>query len=96
MTQTKRPLDWYNAALDAWTLTIETPAVIALRLAKIGAGNDSGGHEMRRMVTEKAAAVAKLQWALLSGKFGKNPALASMTVLREVSTAVEANRRRLS
>lgn len=38
MDNKTRPFDWFNANLDAWTLALETPAVIALRLAKIGAG----------------------------------------------------------
>ncbi len=96
MAQKTRPLDWFNASLDAWTLAVEAPAVIALRLAKLASGKDAGGRELRRMVTEKAEATLKLQWALVSGKFGKNPALATKKALRHVATAVEANRRRLS
>lgn len=96
MTQTTRPLDWFNASLDAWTLALEVPAVIILRLAKIGAGKDPGGREMRLMVTEKSRALMKLHWSLLSGKFGKNPVQATMQVLRDTATAVEENRRRLA
>lgn len=96
MTHTTRPLDWYNANLDAWTLALEVPTVVALRLAKIGAGKDPGGRELRRMVTEKSRAMMKLQWSLLSGKFGKNPVQATMQVLRDTATAVEENRRRLA
>lgn len=96
MSSKTRPFDWFNANLDAWTLAIETPAVIVLRLAKIVGGRDPGGREARQMVTEKAKALTRLQRAVITGKFGKNPALATMKALRHVADAVEANRRRLT
>lgn len=96
MNSKTRPFDWFNANLDAWTLALETPAVIALRIAKIGAGKDPGGREARRMITEKAEAVMKLQWAVITGKFGKHPVLAAMKALRYAAIAVETNRRRLT
>lgn len=59
-------------------------------------GEGSGGREARRMVAEKAETVMKLQWAVITGKFGKNPVLATRRALRFTATAVEANRRRLT
>lgn len=96
MNTKTRPYDWFNANLDAWTLALETPAVVALRIAKIGAGKDPGGREARQMITEKAEGVMKLQWSVITGKFSKNPVLATMKALRYAATTVENNRRRLS
>lgn len=96
MNSKTRPFDWFNANLDAWTLAIETPSVIVLRLAKFMSGKDPSGREARLMITEKADALLKLQWALITGKFGKNPVLAAQKGLRFAATAVEANRRRLT
>lgn len=91
----RQPSLW-DLSIDAFTLGLEAQQVIALRLAKFATGGDPHGHEARRMVTEKAAAVVDAQIGLMqamaTGQLENAPSRALAVYRRKV----RANRRRLS
>jgi hypothetical protein len=87
---------WFDLGLDAWTLGMESSAVIALRTTKAVLGGDSDGREARRMVDEKVSAAIELQSALMMGSLGTDPATSAKRVIRSYTRKARANRRRLS
>lgn len=87
--------DWLGATMEAWQLGIDSAAVIAMRLAKLGSGQDLAGREMSLMMSEKVQAVVEMQMAALTGSLGSNPAAATRQMLKLYSGKVNANRRRL-
>ena len=82
--------------LDPATFGADVVSVIALRSLKIAAGGRVGRKEAKLMVSEKIAALAHVQWSLLSGAYGFT--LQSMThgVGEHYARAVRSNRKRLS
>lgn len=88
-------MDWFGATLDAWQLGIDSSAVIAMRMAKVGSGQDPTGREMSLMVSEKVEAALELQMAAMTGSLGSDPADATRKLLKMYSGKVKANRRRL-
>ena len=87
---------WFDLGLDAWTLGVESSAVIALRATNAAMGRDLGGQEARLMIGEKMAAAIELQAAFLTGGLGGDPAAATKKLLRSYTRKVRANRRRLT
>jgi hypothetical protein len=83
--------------LDVARLGLEAQHVIALRMMRMVSGDTRSKTEMRRMVTEKAAAVVASQMsagaALVSGKSLRTAGKRAITPYRR---RVRANRRRLS
>ena len=80
----------------AYSLGEDAAAVMAMRCAKIASGDLAGMAEAQLMVTEKIAALAHTQWALLSGAYGYTPVSMARGVLRHYAHGVRANRLRLS
>ena len=83
---------WMRTGLDAWTLGLETSAVIGMRIAKCASGGDLDGKEARLMVAEKVASALTLQSEL----FGLSPLAGTRKALGHYRRKVSANRRRLS
>jgi hypothetical protein len=73
-------------------LGIESAEVMVRRCLVLGRCDRTAGQELARMTGEKFAAVAELQFRLLTGRLGPDPARA---VLVHVRRKVRANRRRL-
>jgi hypothetical protein len=91
----RQPSLW-DLSIDAFTLGLEAQQVIALRLAKFATGGDPHGHEARRMVTEKAAAVVDAQIGLMQAMATGQLEHAPSRALAVYRRKVRANRRRLS
>jgi hypothetical protein len=88
---------WLKLAREAVQLGWEAQRVIALRLARLAAGGASARIESRRMVNEKAAAIAEAHAAIIGGAaIGRNGTTVAKKVLRIYRKRVKANRRRLS
>ncbi|HUQ12913.1 MAG TPA: hypothetical protein VM055_01390 [Novosphingobium sp.] len=87
---------WLAAGIEAWTLTAEASAVIALRTVKLAMGRDWSGRETRLMVTEKLSAALELQTAMLTGTLSVDPAFATRQALNLYTRRARANRIRLS
>lgn len=87
---------WLDLSFDAWTLGMESSAVIALRTTKAVMGGDAEGREARRMIDEKVKAAIELQSTFLTGGLGTDPAAAARKVVRSYTRKARANRRRLS
>ena len=92
----RRTSNLWDLSFDALALGLEAQHVIALRMAKFATGGDPYGHEVRRMVTEKAQAVVDAQFGLVhdmaTGRVAHGPGRALAVYRRKV----RANRRRLS
>ena len=86
---------WVGISADAWRLGLEASSVIGLRLFRIAAGGPAAETEARRMVSEKVAAGAALQFKVLTGGLGYSPAGAAARTLAHYRRRVRANRRRL-
>jgi hypothetical protein len=82
--------------MEAWLLTAEAAAVIALRGAKLAKGDSAAWKEAERMVNEKTVANLELGMALASGKAGTTPDEMARHALGFYRRHVQANRRRLS
>ena len=83
--------------IAATRLGLEAQHVIALRLAKIGAGGAAAATESHRMVAEKVAAAAAAQHAAASALArGKSLEDATTLAMAPIARTVRANRRRLS
>ena len=87
---------WFALATDSWRLALEAQGVVALRLAKLAAGDAAAALEAQRMVAEKMLAAGEIQAmtasALLAGRGRGAPKKAVAHLRRKV----RANRRRLS
>ena len=86
---------WMTAGFDAWTLGWEAAAVIGLRSIRIAKGGAAAQRETERMVSEKLAATTELQWAMMTGSLGTDPATATRKALAHYRRKVRANARRL-
>jgi hypothetical protein len=88
---------WFAIARDAGRLAVETPAVMALRMARLSRGGKRGRTEAQRMVIEKAQALGEANAAaarsLLSGDA---PPLIVHKAIRIYGRRVKRNRRRLT
>lgn len=85
-----------SALRDASQIGHEAGAVVALRLARIGRGDDGARDEAALMVNEKVWAGFELNVALMTGKLGWDPATIGQRTLRHYRRLVRANLRRLS
>jgi hypothetical protein len=81
--------------LDAWTLGMESSAVIGLRMVKIAAGGPGASEEAARMFSEKLQSGLELQAALMTGRLGTTPLAGTQKTLRHYRRKVKANRKRL-
>jgi hypothetical protein len=90
------PNPWAKLGWDAWRLGLESAQVIALRTARLAAGDSAAATEAGRMVGEKVDAAVALQAMALTGALGLTlPRMASKT-MAHYRRRVGANRRRLS
>lgn len=87
---------WFENSVAAWSLAIDAGAVISMRTTNAFFGGDRDGREARLMIQEKVLAAASVQSALMTGKLGIDPAVATKRVLQTYSRKVAANRRRLA
>jgi hypothetical protein len=86
---------WAMAGWDAWTLGMESSAVIGLRVAKIAMGGPDASAEANRMMLEKLDSAVELQTRLLTGRLGTDPLATTQKTLRHYRRKVKANRKRL-
>ena len=88
---------YFSLCFKYTLLAIEAQQVIALRMMRVAAGGPRADREMRRMVSEKAVAIAQIgletATAMAAGQSGG--AIAHSAV-RGYRKRVRANRRRLS
>lgn len=84
------------AGLDLAAFGADAASVIGLRLLRIASGGRAGRKEAKLMVTEKIAALAQVQWNLVSGAYGFTPQSMTQGVGEHYARAVRANRKRLS
>ena len=85
-----------SAGLDLAAFGADAASVIGLRLLRIAAGGRAGRKEAKLMVTEKIAALAQVQWNLMTGVYGFTPQSMTQGVGDHYARAVRANRKRLS
>ncbi|QEH80430.1 hypothetical protein EIK56_20815 [Sphingomonas sp. C8-2] len=90
-----RPSDWMSLAFDGWRLGAEASAVIAMRLAKLAAGDAAAMVEAQRMIAEKVEAAIALQSDALAGRLGTTPARRAKATIGHYRRAVAKNRKRL-
>lgn len=82
---------------DIARLAFESQHVIGMRMMRLAGGGSTAQREMQRMVVEKTAAMWKAQGIAASAMLaGSSADVAGDRVLRSYSTAVRANRRRLT
>jgi hypothetical protein len=82
---------------DAWSLGLEAPRVIALRVARISHGGAKADAECRRMVSEKFAAAAAARAAGAAAlAAGKGIDTAAALALAPIIRSVRPSHRRLS
>ncbi|MGE0668607.1 MAG: hypothetical protein AB7O49_18795 [Sphingomonadales bacterium] len=81
--------------LDGWSMSLDVPAVVALRALRIARGGERGRAEARRMIREKLETAAALHRRALSGRLGATPADAAAKAVAHCAAKVRANRRRL-
>jgi hypothetical protein len=86
---------WTKAGWDAWTLGMESSAVIGLRVARIAMGGPGASAEASRMMLEKLDSAVELQTALVTGRLGATPLASTQKTLRHYRRKVKANRKRL-
>ena len=86
---------WLKLSLDAWSLGMESAAVIGLRSLKLAAGGAGAEVETRRMVQEKVMAGLEWQTLALTGGLGLTPDRAAARTLTHYRRKVRANQRRL-
>jgi hypothetical protein len=84
------------AGLDLAGFLADAASVIGLRVFRIASGGRAGRKEAKLMVTEKIAALAQVQWNLMSGAYGFTPQSITQGVGDHYAKAVRANRKRLS
>ena len=86
---------WLRLGLDAWSLGLESSAVIGLRTLKLAGGGPAADAESRRMVEEKIRAGLEWQALALTGGLGLTPQRAAARTLVHYRRKVRANQRRL-
>ncbi|MBC2662234.1 hypothetical protein H7F50_10735 [Novosphingobium flavum] len=82
--------------VESWSLSLESAAVIWLRLGKLAALDASALAEGELMLGEKVQAAVEHSWRLASGGFGLTPHRAARGSVAFYRRQVAANRRRLS
>ncbi len=87
---------WFDLAADSWRLGVEAQAVVALRLAKLAAGDAAAAVEAQRMVTEKLLAAAEANAATMTDLLSGQARHSTKRNLALYRRKVRANRRRLS
>lgn len=88
---------WLTFASQAMLLGWEAQRVMALRMMRLAAGGPRGQAEAQRMVTEKLAAAAEAQAAVVAGAIeGRGAQRTGKKMLGVYRKRVRANRRRLS
>lgn len=83
---------WLGMTRDLGLLAVESAEVMARRSLKLARADRRAWDEFQLMVTEKAEATAQLQFKLLTGQLGPDPA---RRALAHVRGKVRANQRRL-
>ena len=86
----------FHLGVNAWSLGVESSAVIGLRMMKLATGGVAAGAEAERMVGEKVEAALALQALALSGRLGVSPHGAAAKTVAHYRRTVRANRRRLA
>ena len=81
---------------DAWSLSVEASAVIAMRMAKIGMGGSGALSETALMTSEKISAAMELGVALFGDGTGRTPLASGQRAVKLYRGKVAANRRRLA
>jgi hypothetical protein len=89
-------IDWFGLSVSAARLSIESQAVIGLRLMRLAAGGAHAEAEAVRMFSEKAAAMVEAQFDLARGLMTGRAHLGPKRTLALYRKRVRANRRRLS
>jgi len=87
---------WLRVAIDAWFLGLEASNVVALRMVKVALGGPRAKAESSRMVEEKLAALAALQWQMMTGALGLTTLEIARGSLRHFRKTVRRNRSRLA
>ena len=87
---------WIDVCYGAWSLGVESAAVMALRTWKIGAGGSPATAEISRMVSEKINTGLALQALALTGGLGLSPPAAAAKAIAHYRRKVRANRRRMA
>ena len=83
---------WLGMTRDLGALAMESAEVMARRGLKLARADRRAWEEFQLMVSEKAEATALLQFKLLTGQLGPDPA---RRALDHVRGKVRANQRRL-
>ncbi len=91
----RRRNPWLRLGLDAWSLGMESSAVIALRTMKLAAGGSAAEAESQLMIEEKVRAGLELQAMALTGGLGLTPEHSAAKTMAHYRRKVRANRRRL-
>ena len=86
---------WMDLAFDGWQLGVEASAVIALRLARLAAGDAAALAEAQLMIGEKIEAAAALHMRALTGGLGATHRQRAKATIAHYRKAVRRNRRRL-
>lgn len=86
---------WWELGYDAWRLGLEAGEVMARRSAVMASGGTEALLEANLMVSEKVAAAAELQMAMITGKLGKSPRVVSHALIRNYRGRVRRNVARL-
>jgi len=81
---------------ESWLLTLDSAAVVWLRLGRIAALDAAALAESELMITEKALAAVELPWRVMTGGFGAMPHAILRHSLSYYRERVAENRRRLS
>ena len=92
MSRSRRPV----RSPDALSFAFACQQVIALRLVRMALGGSDAQREATRMVTEKAAAAVRAQFAAVQVLATRGPASAAAAAADVYRRAVRANGRRLS
>jgi len=93
MARSRNP--WLRLGFDAWSLGVESSAVIGLRTLKLAGGGPAADAESRRMIEEKVRAGLEWQTMALTGGLGLTPQHAAARSLTHYRRKVRANQRRL-
>lgn len=94
MARPNRTADWSSLMFDASKLWADAGMVVLLRSWRILGGGPTAGHEVERMVREKAEAAFELTGAFAGGSV-KSPKIAARKALSVYGKRVRANRKRL-
>jgi hypothetical protein len=88
--------NWATMAMQSTMLAIESQQVIALRLAKMAAGEADSQREAELMVSEKVQAMVDSGHMMFKAALGGQPDMGAGKVIEHYRTTVRANRKRLS